>query len=311
MNPIYISSIVSAVCYLIFLIGIVFCEYENIVLLVQRYRLRHRLSASETEGKLSLMCRNLLAGALGKDIDGVWLMIGVGLIFVVTFLVAIKNFKIIPTLLLAIFCSAMPVMVLYSKMQNMRNKGSHEGISLLTELYRQYKMNNLNMLKAVELTISSKGEFNICKKQLYILLIRLQDAANNAEIRTCCKNMAFALGTNWSRSLATCIEISATRGTDVSLALIDVIEQLKTAKKMAEERKRLNGESMRMTVILVPLLYLLTIIVSIKYLNIPLLNFLNNQFLTPKGLFFFIVNLFLFVVNITIMNLIDSARMDF
>ena len=47
------------------------------------------------------------------------------------------------------------------------------------------------------------------------------------------------------------IEISATRGTDVSLALIDVIEQLKTAKKMAEERKRLNGESMRMTVILV------------------------------------------------------------
>lgn len=311
MNPIIISSIVSTTCYLVFLIGIVFCEYNNIVILVQRYRLRHRLDLSESEGKLSAICRNLLAGALGKDIDGIWLIIGVGLAFVVTFVVAIRNFNVLSALLLAVFCSSMPVMVLFSKMQSMRNKGSQEGISLLTELYRQYKMNNLNMLKAVELTISSKGEFNICKKQLYIMLIRLQDAANNTEVRKCCKNMAFALGTNWSRSLATCIEISSTRGTDVSLALIDVIEQLKTAKKMAEERKRLNGESMRMTVVLVPLLYLLTIIVSLKYLNIPLLKFLNNQFMTPKGLFFFIVNLFLFVVNITIMNLIDSARMDF
>ncbi|MDO5332040.1 MAG: hypothetical protein Q4E99_05105, partial [Bacillota bacterium] len=246
MNPIIISSIVSGICYVAFLSAIIICEYDNIVLLVQRYRLRHRLSVSENESKLSLACRNLLTGALGKDIDGIWLIISVAIIFLVTFIIAIRNFNIMSSLLLSVFCSAMPVMVLFSRMQNMRNKGSKEGISLLTELYRQYKMNNLNMLKAVEQTISSKGEFDICKKQLYVMLIRLQDAANNTEVRRCCKNMAYALGTNWSRSLATCIEISTTRGTDVSLALIDVIEQLKTAKQMAEERKRLNGESMRM-----------------------------------------------------------------
>lgn len=311
MNPIIISSMTSIICYLTFLFGLLLCEYDNIVLIVQRYRLRHRLSQSKEESKLSLMCRNLLSSSLGKDIDGMWLIIAVSLIFIVTFYVALKNFSFLASVLLAAFCSSFPVMVLVSKMQSMRNKGSQEGISLLTELYRQYKMNSLNIFKALEQTISSKGDFDICKKQIYILLIRLQDASNNADIKRCCNNMAFALGTNWGRSLSTCIEISVTRGTDISLALIDVIEQLKTAKKMAEERKRLNSESMRMTLFLVPFLYLLTIVVSLKYLNMPIVKFLYNQFFTPKGLFFFLVNLFLFVVNLTIMNLIDSTRMDF
>jgi len=311
MNPIYVSTAASIIFYIFYFTGIVLCEYDNIIVLVNRYRLKHRLDPKVEEGKIFILARNLLAGAFGKEIDGIWLVISVCLIFIISFFVGVRNLSFISSLLLASFCAAMPLMVLYSKVQSMRNKGSREGISLLSELYRQYKMNNLNMIKALEQTISSEGDFKICKKQLYILLIRLQDAASKKEIRACCKNLAFALGTNWSRSLATCIEISATKGTDVSLALIDVIEQLKTAKQMAEERKRLNGESMRMTVFLVPLLYILTIIVSLKYLNMSIVKFVSNQFFTPKGLFLFIVNLFLFVINLTIMNLIDSARMDY
>lgn len=311
MNPIILSTAASVTLYLTYFAGLLLCWYDDIVLAVKRYRLRYKLSMSEHEGKLSAMARNLLAGAFGKEIDGMWLIVGVSLIFLITFLVSLSNLNFLLALVLALFCASMPVAILYSKMQGMRNKGSKEGIALISELYRQYKMNNLNMLKAIELTISSKGDFNTCKKQLYILLIRMQDAASNSDIRKCCKNMAFALGTNWSKSLATCIEISATKGTDVSLALIDVIEQLKTAKKMAEERKRLNGESMRMTLFLVPLLYFLTIIVSLKYLNISVVKFLTNQFYTPKGLLLFMVNLFLFVINLTIMNLIDSGRMDY
>lgn len=311
MNVIMLSSAVSVIIYLLFLAGIVFIEYDTIVVLTTRYRLRHRLSVKPEEGKLSMLCRNILSGALGKDIDGIWLISAEILIFITSFVVGLRNFSIVVSLYLAVFCSALPLLILYSRMQSQRNKGSKEGITLLTELYRQYKMNSMNMLKALELTIEAKGDFKVTRKQIYIMLIRLQDAPNNSEIKRCCRNLAYALGTNWSRNLATCIEISVTKGTDVSLALIDVIEQLKAAKKLAEERKRLNGEAMRMTVFLVPLLYIITSFVSTKYLNLPLVKFLKNQFFTPKGLFFFIVNLFLFVVNIVLINLIDSARMDY
>jgi len=311
MNPIYLSTAASILIYLVYFSGLVLFEYDTISVLIQRYKLKNRLFVQSEEGKVTRWASNLLAGAFGKQIDGIWLILSVCLIFLITFLVALRNLNLVSSFLLATVCAAMPLMVLFSKVQGMRNKGSKEGISLLSELYRQYKMNNLNMLKAIEITISSKGDFNICKKQLYILLIRLQDASSQADMRACCKNLAYSLGTNWGRSLATCIEISTTRGTDVSRALIDVIEQLKTAKKMAEERKRLNGESMRMTIFLVPLLYLLTIIVSLKYLNMPIVKFLFNQFLTPKGLFLFVVNLFLFVVNVTIINLVGSSRMDY
>ena len=311
MNMIAISSSISIIIYLLFFVGVVLFEFDTIETLVHRFRIKRKLKKKHEEDKISLAARNLLASSLGKDIDGIWLILAVALIFVVSFFVALRNFSFLTSVLVAIFCSALPLLLLYSKMEALRNKGSQEGISLLTELYRQYKMNSSNILKAIELTISAQGDYPVCRKQLYILLIRLQDAASTDEIKKDCKALSFSLGGNWGRSLASSIEIAASKGTDISLALIDIMDQLKTAKRLAEERKRMNGESMRMILFLVPFLYLMTVFVSFKYLSMPVSKFIRNQFFTPKGLLFFIVNICLFVINMCFMNIISSSRMDY
>jgi len=311
MNILAICSFVSFVIYLIFFIGIIFFEYDNINLAINRFRLTRRKRQKTEDVKIILVSRNLLASALGKDIDGIWLVVAVVVIFLVSLIIALRNFSLSVAILLALFMSTLPLLLLFTKMQTKRNRGSTEGISLLAELFRQYKMNGLNILKAIECTISAKGDYPVCRKQLYILLIRLQDVANFEDIKTSCKALAFSLGGNWGRSLASSIEVAAAKGTDISLALIDIQDQLKTAKRLSEERKRLNGESMRMILFLVPFLYVMTVFVSFKYLQIPFSRFLQNQLFTPKGLLLLIVNVCLFVINMCFMNIIGSTRMDY
>ncbi|MCQ2551971.1 MAG: hypothetical protein MJ148_01290 [Clostridia bacterium] len=248
----------SSLIYIAFMFGMLLFEFDNIELAFQRYRLRRKKKSAKDDGKLLILAKDLLSGALGRDVDGIWLVVAVVLIFVVSFIIALSNFSFYLAMVIAFFLSALPLLLLYSKMQALRNKGSQEGISLLTEMYRQYKMNSLNIFKAIELTIAAKGEYPICRKHLYVLLLRLQDAANADEIRRHCRALSFALGGNWGRSVASCIEIAASKGTDISLALLDILEQLKTAKALVEERKRLNSESMRMTLFLIPFLYIMT-----------------------------------------------------
>ena len=111
--------------------------------------------------------------------------------------------------------------------------------------------------------------------------------------------------------LASCVRLSEQKHMDVSEGLADMVVQLKSASKRAEDRKRLNSEANRMTTFLVPLLYLGTILISISYLGLTPRKFINNQFFTPEGLLFFLVGLFLFIVNLAVLQLVSGAKLDY
>ena len=55
-----------------------------------------------------------------------------------------------------------------------------------------------------------------------------------------------------SLMLAHDIYLAATKGTNIALAVEDILIQLREARTRAEERKRLNSEAIRMTFYMVP-----------------------------------------------------------
>ena len=305
------ADLISVLIYIVFLAGIVILEAGNIRVLVKRRRLRHRLAKGEQEGRLSAWCSSLLAGAFGRNIDGVWLIAAETLVFLSAFIVSVRSFNLFAALLISLIISGFPLLLIYSRLRAVQDRGSKEAVSLVTEFYRQYRISGLNVFEAIEKTIASPGDFPVCRKQLSLLLIRLRDSAGRSDIRDCCRRFGFAMGTSWGRMLGGCIEIAAVKGTDISAAIADIMDQLKESKTQLEERKRLNGEAVRMTLFLVPLLYAGTVAASVRYLGIGLPRFLHNQFFTTEGMLFFTVSVLLFFINILLLGLVNNGRFDF
>ena len=98
---------------------------------------------------------------------------------------------------------------------------------------------------------------------------------------------------------------------DVSSALEDLIQQITEARKLAEERRRLNSESGRLVVFMVPVSYVVSIFLGAKYVGIPLPKLIYNQFMTSQGFAFFVLILFVFVINIMLLKVVENRRLDY
>jgi len=81
----YANLAVSAFLYFMYLAGILLIQADNLRLLLRRFRLRRRLSAREIQPGLTRKCSQLLSAALGRNIDGVWLISAVLIIFILVF----------------------------------------------------------------------------------------------------------------------------------------------------------------------------------------------------------------------------------
>ena len=73
----------------------------------------------------------------------------------------------------------------------------------------------------------------------------------------------------------------------------------------------MNSESARITVFLVPLLYAATVGLSLYYLEMSPRQFLENQIGTAEGLILLLCNVFLFVANLAILEVVNHQKLDF
>jgi len=309
-----IDQIVLIVLYMMLPLGIIILFLDSFEALLRSIRLRHRLTAAHRAGKQDSVIayfNKLLFAATGKGSNGKAFAAALLGIFLLVFAVGFPSLGLMKSCFAALLCAAVPLILLYIRLEDGRNKSSREGISLVSELYRNYRICDNNIAEAIQASIASKSEFPICKRLLYKLLLRLRSAAGPEEIKEACNSFAFALGTVWGYMLSTCIKMSAEKGTDISEGLLDISRQLKEANKRAENRKNLNSESARMTVFLVPLLYLGSIYASVKVLEVPVSDFMRNQFLTEEGFVFFIVILLMFFANIILNRLVLAVRVDY
>ena len=233
------------------------------------------------------------------------------LTFVAGMVLSAGTLRFFAAVLISAAAGSIPVLVLFAKRGAFRRKAGKEGIAVVTELYRQYRIKDRNIYEAIDAAIASGGDFPACRKQLAILLTRLRDAGSKAQVIKACGRFSKALGTLWGRMLASCIEAAALKGSDISEALSDIAEQLGSARKLAEERKRLNSEAARMSVFLVPALYAGTMLVASRFLAVPVKDLLTNQFASPEGLMLLVLSVFLYLVDLIILQSIDSGGTDY
>ncbi|MBQ3921446.1 MAG: hypothetical protein II689_04320 [Firmicutes bacterium] len=232
-------------------------------------------------------------------------------IFLAALLAGMRIFRPYPAFVLSVLLALCPLVFLALRLEVSRNRASREGISLVTELYRQYRMNGLNIYEAMEAAVVSDGDYPTCRAHLYRLLLRLRESPGILETRRSLDQFAFAIGTTWGKILAVNIRTAVEKGSDISNALTDIAIQLKAAVSRSEDRKRLNSESVRMTLFLVPALYAGTCFAATRYLRVDARVFFRNQFTTREGLTFFVIIALLFVFNVVILTLAGNRRLDY
>ncbi len=288
--------------------------WDQIELIGRRIKLRHRLRALKAPKKdLPKPLRyveQLLTVSFMKDSVRKFFILMETVLFMISYILSFHNFGPIYAMFISFLFIALPILLLAARLETNRSRASHEGISLVTELYRQYRINNLNMNEAINKTIDAGGDYRLSVKSLYMLLIRLRSSSGHKENILAINDFVFTYGTNWAKMLGQCIRIAVESGTDVSAALADIAKQLKDANTLEEKRRMLNGEAIRMTLLLVPFMYIVCILVAIFYLDLDPETLFMNQFFNPTGFMLFLVNIFLFLINLLLLAVVGSGKLD-
>jgi hypothetical protein len=141
--------------------------------------------------------------------------------------------------------------------------------------------------------------------------MELRSTGSEERVRAAAAAFAYGVGTNWGRMLAWHIRMAAVGGGDISLAIEDILSQLREARALAEERKRINSESVRLVVFLIPLSYAGVFLVSVGLLGMSPARFLRNQFATAEGFGFFVAAVFLFFLNLVLIEVVTGRKLDF
>ncbi len=298
--------------YVIYMAGLVLVFGDDAALFLKRSMKRRRLRRPGDDiGKLSARVREVYRATLpGQGKRSAFIALQTAL-FMAALVPGTRNLGIVKGIFAAAAVGASPFLILVTRLEEDRSRASREGISLVTEIYRQYRMCGRNIYEALQKAVDTGGTYPVCRKLIYTFLIRMRNAPGRQQQKDCVAGLSFALGTVWGKMLCSCIELSAMKGCDVSEGLADIAAQLKEASSRQQERKRLNGESLRMTAFLVPALYAGTMLTGVYYLEMSPGELLRNQFMTPEGFSFFLLCAFLFVFNMMILQLAGGSKLDY
>ncbi|HHX14377.1 MAG TPA: hypothetical protein GX726_05430 [Clostridiales bacterium] len=280
-----------------------------------RWKLRRRLALKKaetrTESRWRRKLRLTLRTALGWPVPVSAAVACLLLLFAAILLAGWRILPISQALIIALIGSTLPCLVLYIRAVAIRLRGSYEGEALITEFLRQYRICDCNVDSALEQLVTGQAAIRRTRQSVYRLLLELRTAGHPEQVKRATDDFALALGTHWGRMLAANLCLGLTQGTHIGQAIEDILIQLREARSLTEERKRLNSESIRMAWFLVPAIYLATVLMAVNYLDLPLGHFLRNQFYTAEGFLFFALIVFLFLFNICLLSFVVNRRFDF
>jgi hypothetical protein len=236
------------------------------------------------------------------------------LTIVLFFTVFITSAKTVPpaaAMLTGIVFAGLPYLFLRVKLERLRRAGSFEGEKLASAFLTSYLISAGNIYETIERTIQVSPHLKVTTKLLADLLMSLRKTADPARVKTATDAFSYGIGTNWSSMLAYAIRKGALRGTDMTPVIEDILSQLREARALAEERRRINGESTRMTAYLTPGLYIGSIFAAVFVMGLPMDRFLYNQFFTAQGFALFTSGLFLFLLNRLLLETLTNRKLDF
>lgn len=307
----------AAACllYMVFFAGMALTFRSSFLGLYRMFAARRRLSTGkkhvQSMNPLMAHLHYLLTATMGKPCSPEVFLACCGLLYLLLAIPAMRSFHVFTAAVIGLSGAVIPYLLLRIRLESRRRRGSMEGEKVVSELLRQYRIADKNIYEALERVVPAIKDCRVCCPLLHKVLLRLRSTGNTLEIRETAQTFAFAVGTNWSHMLAVCIRLAAERGFDVSMGMEDVLIQMRQAKERVEERRRLNSEAMRLTVFMVPFLYLCTIGLSVYYLELSIPRFVKNQLGTPEGIIMLLGIVFLFLFNLAVLEMVNNQKMDF
>jgi hypothetical protein len=315
LNKELMILLITGVLYAMFIVGSgcllsqeLFYLYSKII---TRKRLRKRKSAGQPEDWLDTHLRQLLLTTLGPKATPPRFKTATILLFVSINLAGYKTIAPLEAVIAGSVVAALPYLMLRIRLETIRRKSSYEGELLLSNILSQYRIRHHNIYEAVEALVEDSGQLKNTRKLLGKLLLELRGTGSEEIIRRAAQNFSYAINTNWSRMLANNIQNAAIKGVNISLAMEDILIQLREARTLVEERKRLNSEAVRMTIVMIPAMYIATVLMSIVYMDLPAAKFIHNQFYSTEGFTLFLLTFCLFLLNIMLIEIIRNQRFDF
>ncbi len=236
------------------------------------------------------------------------------LIFIsaVAFFAAIfQGMSVLGAALGSVFVAGLPVAFLEMQLQRLRGRGSREAESFVGGFLAHYRMKGFNIFETMEVMADSPAGRKVCSGITYTILLELRTTGDRERMKNITEQFAAVIDTNWSRIFSYNLYLATAYGTNISAALEEILFQLQDARTLAEERKRLNGESGRITLVLVPLTCVITTLLCIFYLDVSPATLFRNQFCTGMGLAFACSIGLLFVINVFMLEMVSNRKFDY
>lgn len=282
--------------------------------LIQHKRIRSHFNEQSNEQSDQLMdhLRTLIKTTLG-EIAGNHanvIVTAVAIIAAVSFITVRQEQSSKFSMLVAASVMVIPYFILQLRLYSIRVESSYEGEFFITELINQYKLNHLNMIEAIDATVIHLKDSPRTRKLLFTLSIRIKSYQDIGELEVILTDFTYGIDTQWSRMVANNLLLSIEEGFEVTSGLIDIQQELKRAKSAYEKSSRNTTEGFAIVKVLIPLLYVFTIFLSVKYFNFTIDKFMYYQIGTPGGMKLLMLNLLLYLFNVMLMILFQRRRFD-
>lgn len=312
-----IDMLLRIFMYLVLLIGIWLFLGRYLVSFIRQkskgYRFRSK-PAGQSDNKFTAHIRLLIiitTGRKGKDVVFYFLFLSICL-FAVSLSLSTGLFGVsIFFILMSSLIGFLPYIYLRFRLKSLQLLGSYEAENLLSELTNMYKISDFNMISAIDKTIGTIKNSPLSKKALFILSLKIKDYRSREELQSAIDFFVAMFGTEWATLLGMSIFESIASGNNVSVSLDEILSNLKQIKDSIEKDKRANYEAFTMVKFVIPIIYVLSVFISVKYFGFNLGKFFYYQFYTGLGIKFFITIIVLLVISFWSMYILSKPKFDF
>ncbi|GAI32922.1 unnamed protein product, partial [marine sediment metagenome] len=121
------------------------------------------------------------------------------------------------------------------------------------------------MSSAIDKTIGNIKDSPFSKKALFHLSLNVKEYKGKEELQSTIDDFVAAFDTEWATLLGMNIFESILNSTNVSVSLDDILSNLKQVKSSIEKDKRANYEAFTMVKFVIPVVYILSIILAVKF----------------------------------------------
>lgn len=309
------ASVIGGSLYCVAFCGYIMLFSEEIINLGRKFVIRGRLQAARKRykdvGALRKHISRILLATVGGRIGSTAFLWFCGVLFLSVGAVAAKSMTLYAAFMTALLTALLPYFILRVKLEIIRKRGSFEGEAFIGNFLSAYRISNYNVFEAMEKAGKGKQKTKTCSELMVKILLEIRNTANHGEIGKAAGKFAYTINTNWGRIFAYNIELAVTSGTNISLALEDILIQLREAKAACEERKRINAEAARLVKFFIPVLYVTSAYMSVKHMGIPIERFLYNQVFTAQGFMMLTAAVFLFIMNLVLIEYVNNRQFDY